>query len=111
MKILLTLLTIAALGLTGCATQNANNASSLLAKVAEYNIDASKVSQTTTGPFYNHTESLAGLTHSDGHFSITDLNAQFNIPFPVLGIPLLHWELEAANITATKRSDLAPLTK
>jgi hypothetical protein len=90
-----------------CSTAVQKNASSLLNTVAQYDIDAAKVSQKTAGPFYTHSESVAGLSHTPGHFSVEDLNANFDIPFPVLGIPLLHWEISAAHISGTKRSDVS----
>ncbi len=77
------------------------------------NISAAKVHQSTLGPFYNHTESATGLQHSPGHFDVVDLDVQANIPFPVLGIPLLHWEFGAQAIHGDSQGEanLTTLTK
>lgn len=103
-----------ALLFNGCSsspsTANQKNTATFIAKIAAMNITASKIKQVTTGPFYNHTESATGLTKSSTGFGLIDVSAEFNIPVPVLGIPLLHWELTAQTITGTHVADLAAIS-
>jgi hypothetical protein len=80
MKIRLIIAVIALALLSGCATSTQKNAGAFLAKVASMNITAADVSQSTTGPFYNHSESISGLHHQPGSFSIENLKAEFGIP-------------------------------
>ena len=103
MKSLLTLILAAALlALTGCASTNSKDAGAFLAKVAAMNVTAADVTQTTTGPFYNHQESISGLHWDAKGFSVENLKASFNIPLPVFGVPLLSWSLSASAIAGVK---------
>ena len=98
------LLALLVITLSGCATTNQKNASAFLATVASMDISAADVSQTTKGPFYNHSESIAGLAWSPSGFTISNLKASFDIPMPVMGIPLIQWTLSASALSGTKPS-------
>lgn len=93
-------------GVTGCASQAQKNGTAFLTKVNGMNINANDVTQTTRGPFYNHSESVTGFTHTPQGFAVDKLSVNFNIPFPVLGVPLLEWTFTANSISAAKASDL-----
>lgn len=99
MKILL-LLTV--LALAGCAGTNQQNAAAFIAKIGEMNVSASKIQQSTSGPFYNHREAATGLTITPTGFSLIDISVEFNIPVPVLGVPLLNWSFSAQTLNGTK---------
>ena len=92
-------LIVAALGLlfSGCATATQKNAGAFLSKVAEMNITAADVSQSTQTPIYSHSESLAGLTKTADGFSASNLKATFSIPLWGVG-----WSFSASAITGTK---------
>lgn len=97
--------------LAGCATQNQQNAAAFLKTIAEMNVSASKIEQRTTGPFYNHREAATGLTFTPTGFSLIDVDVEFNIPLPVLGVPLLNWSFSAQTLTGTKASNVAALAR
>ena len=100
------IIAIAALGLSGCATTNQQNATAFLKWCADHNIAASNVSQTTRGPWYNHTETLSGITKDNEQFKIDDLKA--NLVINIGGVPTISWDFSADNITISK-ADLAAL--
>ena len=66
--------------LSGCATATQKNAGAFLAKVASMDITAADVTQSTSTPIYSHSESVSGLHHAPGTFSIENLKADFAIP-------------------------------
>ena len=100
MKIILLLLPLALL--SGCATANQKNAGAFLSKVSSMDIAAADIRQSTSGPFYSHTESLSGFHHAPGSFSIENLNATFAIP--LWGVK---WDFSASAIIGTTPQAIA----
>lgn len=86
---------LSALFLSGCATATQKNAGAFLAKVAQMNITAADVSQSTVTPVYSHAESLSGLTHTPTQFTVENLKATFSIP--LWGVT---WNFSASAIQA-----------
>lgn len=75
-------LIVAAFGLlfSGCATATQQKAGVFLAKVAAMDITAADITQSTSTPLYSHFESVSGLHHAPGEFTIENLKASFSIP-------------------------------
>lgn len=96
------ILIIAALALAGCGTVNQKNAATFIKEIGQMDVSASKIQQRTTGPFYNHVESATGLSITPTGFSLIDIDVEFNIPLPILGVPLLGWSFTAQTLTGTK---------
>lgn len=88
--------------LSGCATSNQKNAGAFLSKVAAMDITAADVSQSTSTPVYSHSESITGLHHSPGSFSVENLKATFAIP--LWGV---QWNFSASAIAGTSPQALA----
>ena len=94
--LIVSLLAISALALSGCATATQKNAGAFLSKVASMDITAADVSQSTVTPVYSHTESVSGLHHAPGVFSVENLKATFAIP--LWGV---QWNFSASAISGT----------
>ncbi len=88
----------------GCASANQKNAGGFLSKVASMHVNVTDFSQETIGPFYNHAESVTAVAWdpTSKSFSVANLKASFNIPFPVFGIPLLSWKISASGISGSE---------
>jgi hypothetical protein len=91
--------------LSGCASTNQKNAAAFVRALKDLRLEASDVTQSTITPFYNHSESIAGLKKNGENVSIENLKASFNIPLPVFNIPLLQWNFSASAILAAKNDD------
>lgn len=110
-SLVIVLVLLLVLGGSGCAGLNQKNAAAFLNKINKLHIEAADISQSTVTPFYNHTESVAGLKKAGSEsISIENLKASFNIPLPVFNIPLLQFNFSASSIVAAKNeSALAEL--
>jgi hypothetical protein len=73
----------------------------------DHNIAASNVSQSTRGPWYDHTETISGITKDNEQFKIDDLKA--NLVINIAGVPAISWYFSADNITISK-ADLVGIT-
>jgi type IV pilus biogenesis protein CpaD/CtpE len=102
----LILAALCAASLSGCATATQKNAGGFLAKVAQMNITAADVSQSTVTPIYSHHESLSGLKHDAASFSVENLKADFAIP--LWGV---QWTFSASAISATSPQMLAQVAQ
>jgi hypothetical protein len=70
----------AAFALSGCASSTQKNARAFLTKIAAMDITAADISQSTNTPVYSHSESVSGLHHAPGEFTVENLKATFSIP-------------------------------
>ena len=103
--------TLCACAFSGCASTVQKNASVFLTKVAGMHVNVTDFSQHTVTPVYNHAESLTALGWAPDHsFSVANLKAVFNIPIPLLGIPILTWDAIASGISASPENAPAVAT-
>lgn len=106
MKTLISFLLLFALAFfAGCASTVQKNAGTFFAKVASMDITAADVSQSTITPLFSHSESLSGLHHAPGQFSVENLKATYTIP--LWGTT---WNFSASAISASTPAAVAAVS-
>jgi len=100
------LLPLSLLALSGCTTTATKNASSFVSQVAAMSVSAADITQSTTTPFYSHSESATGVAWNSTGFSVLNVKATIGIPF--IGT---NWSFSASSVTTGTNPPLIVPTK
>jgi hypothetical protein len=81
--------------LSSCQSTATKNASSFVQQIGAMNLNAADISQSTSTPFYSHSESAAGVATSPNGLSI--INVKADVAIPLWGTT---WSFSASSLTA-----------
>ena len=65
---------------SGCQSTATKNAATFVQQIGAMNLNAADISQSTSTPFYSHSESAAGVATSPNGLSIINVKADIAIP-------------------------------
>ena len=91
---------------SGCQSTATSNASSFVAAIGKMNLNAADITQSTSTPFYSHSESAAGIATSPNGLSI--INVKADVAIPLWGTT---WTFSASSLTAGSNPPVLNATK
>ena len=81
--------------LSSCQSTATKNAATFVQQIGAMNLNAADITQSTTTPFYSHSESAAGVATSPNGLSI--INVKADVAIPLWGTT---WSFSASSLTA-----------